>query len=471
MQDCLESTKRQGNEFQLFLYYSSTGKPVYQLFPNAKIKHKLSQKFRNIHEKEVRRILGSFSCKTIPSVKDPDQLFSQLILPHIKKSIAIVLQPHLSVINKRLSEISDAVNCVLELGRLGKTKVAFDLSESIENTLSNFDFKIDDGIKMSARSKGSGLQAATILASLKWIGMEEKHLSRETIWLLEEPESYLHPDLAKSCAAIIDDLSDCNKVIITTHALSFVGKNPDFIYETKIEESKTQIKQCQTYSEATASIRKSLGLKYSDFFQLGSANLFVEGVSDREILTWALGQVRPHKGKNEFPILRNATIMDFTGVSSLRDFLKHSYDFIRNESAVFVVFDGDPAGVDTTNALNGFFSNKSIPFSPNKDYVVLPNGFPIEGLFPDKFISEIHDSHPGWFSNFNADMNGKILAFSIKDGNKGSMQRSLMLRSEKETEEKGNYAWAKDFISLFQLAENQLAKKIADLHSAGVWQS
>ncbi len=41
MQDCLESEKRQESTIQLFLYYSSAGKAVYQFFPNAKIKSML----------------------------------------------------------------------------------------------------------------------------------------------------------------------------------------------------------------------------------------------------------------------------------------------------------------------------------------------------------------------------------------------------------------------------------------------
>nr|GEU28470.1 hypothetical protein [Tanacetum cinerariifolium] len=463
MQDCLESEKRQESTIQLFLYYSSAGKAVYQFFPNAKIKNKLTQNFRSLHLQAVQKILSEFSCKTIPSVKDPEQLFSTLLLPFIKRSVAVVLQPHLPQIRNALDEVSSAVNTVIELGKLKNIRVGIDVDENIDRMLSNFDFHIDDGIKTSANSKGSGLQAATILSSLKWIGTEERKNGRETIWLLEEPESYLHPELAKSCVAIIEDLSELNHVVITTHAVSFVGHQPDQIYEVAIGSAGTIAKQCQTYSEATSSIRKSLGLRYSDFFQLGKANLLVEGVSDREILSWALSRIKPHRGKNEFPLLRQATIMDFTGVSSLKDFLKHSYDFIRNEVATFIILDGDEAGVDAANALNRFFSNKAIPFSPNKDYAVLPKGFPIEGLFPDKFIVEMHENHPGWFSNFNADMHMNVLAFSLKDGSKGSMQRALMARAEKETEEVGNYVWAKEFILLFQLAEKQLARKIEEI--------
>ncbi|WP_432381192.1 ATP-dependent nuclease [Duganella sp. P38] len=286
---------------------------------------------------------------------------------------------------------------------------------------------------------------------------------RQTIWLLEEPESYLHPNLAKSCHEIIDDLSKQNCVVITTHSISFIGQDPAHIYETAVGPNGTLLKQCRTYSEATSSIRKAIGLRYSDFFQLGSANIFVEGVSDREILTWALNKVKPNKGKNQFPLLRSATIMDFTGVSSLKDFLKHSYDFIRNEVAIFVVFDGDDAGVEATDALNGFFTNKSIPFNANKDYAVLPKGFAIEGLFPQEFIKDLNDKHPSWFRKFNADIHGNILGFSIRDGNKSSAQRALMAKAEEESEKTGNYVWAKEFVNLFQVAEKQLETKIENL--------
>lgn len=467
MQDCLEAEKRQDSTFQLFLYYSTAGKPVYQFFPNAKIKNKATHNFRVLHLQALQLILGKFSCKVIPSVKDPEELFSKILLPFIKCTVAEVLHPHLPQIKSALDEISDSINAVLELAKLKKIQVAIDVAENIDSMLSNFNFYIDDGIKTSASSKGSGVQAATILASLKWVGLEEKKNGRETIWLLEEPESYLHPELAKCCVAIIEDLSELNCVILTTHAISFVGNKPEQIYEATIGGGVTTVKQCQTYSEATSSIRKSLGLRYSDFFQLGKFNLLVEGVSDREILSWAINQIKPNKGKNNFPMLRQATIIDFTGVSSLKDFLKHSYDFIRNEVSTFIIFDGDEAGVEAANALNRFFSNKSIPFGPNRDYAVLPKGFPIEGLFPNDFIVEMYENHPGWFSNFNADIHGKVLAFSLKDGSKGSMQRAMMTRAEKETAKTGNYAWAKEFIGLFNIAETQLALKAEQIYPSG----
>lgn len=461
--DCLEVPKRVENIFQLFLYYSTTGKPVYQFFPNGKIKSKLSQRFRHQHNEAVRHVLNAFVCKNIPSVKDPEALFAALLLPYIKRSIAVVLEPHLPKIKRRLDEIADSINQVFKIGRLANISTALDVAGTIENTLSSFDFLLDDGIRMHARAKGSGLQAATILSSLKWIGAEERSRGRETIWLLEEPESYLHPELAKSCSLIIDDLSSSNTVVVTTHAVSFVGQNPIYIFETSASDTGTNIKQCRTYSEATASIRKALGLRYSDFFQLGRVSLLVEGVSDREILKWALHQIKPKKGNNELPLVRSATIMDFTGVTSLKDFLKHSYDFIRLEAATFTIFDGDEAGVDAANALNRYFSNKSIPFSVNKDYAVLPRGFPIEGLFPSAFISEMHEKHPTWFSVYNADINGTVLAFSIKDGSKSSMQNALMARAEEETTRAGNFFWAKDFIKLFALAETELNKKLREL--------
>ncbi|WP_432381191.1 AAA family ATPase [Duganella sp. P38] len=177
MQNCLEAENRQDDIFQIYLYYSSTGKPVYQFFPNVKIKNKLAHSFKTLHQRALRLVLASFCCKSIPSVKDPSALFSTILLPFIKKSVALVLEPHLPKIKSQLDEISNGVNSVLSARKLPNIKTAFDISETIENTLSNFDFQIDDGLRMSAKSKGSGLQAAAILASLKWIGAEEKKLA------------------------------------------------------------------------------------------------------------------------------------------------------------------------------------------------------------------------------------------------------------------------------------------------------
>ncbi|WP_210679054.1 hypothetical protein, partial [Pseudomonas chlororaphis] len=45
------------------------------------------------------------------------------------------------------------------------------------------------------------------------------------IWLIEEPETYMHPSLAYQSSKILDQLSSISNVIKTTHSLSFMPQS------------------------------------------------------------------------------------------------------------------------------------------------------------------------------------------------------------------------------------------------------
>lgn len=113
---------------------------------------------------------------------------------------------------------------------------------------------------------------------------KKKEEDKNLIWLIEEPESFLHPELTRSCNKIFDNLKDHAYVILTTHSLSFVNQDTrKVIGIEKNSEGHTTNNKFKTFLEATKKIRDSLGVRFSDFFSLDNYNLFLEALPTKNI--------------------------------------------------------------------------------------------------------------------------------------------------------------------------------------------
>ncbi|SER88957.1 ATP-dependent nuclease [Giesbergeria anulus] len=455
MHNYLEITKKPTTDFQIYLYFSKNGTPTYKIFPNEKAKNKYQATLKKQESDAINILLNQFICHYIPSSKNIYSLYETLLLPFIKSKIADELQEKTTLIQSKLNEISSNINNQLTEAAIDNLKIEISIPDnSIEKIISSFSLNISDPETTEISKKGMGIQSTTMLSSFLWITKEEIKKGKSVIWLIEEPESYLHPKLATSCEKIINNLQKESLVILSTHALAFVSKNPTNTIGTTIDENKnTRFIKYKTYTKATESIRNSLGVKFGDYFNLGIYNCFVEGESDREIFKWVLEKIPA--SNNELEYARQCEFMDLDGVSGIESFMKSNYYIINNERAVITIIDGDDAGIRVRKILQGFFGEKKIPFEANKDFISLPTGFSIEGLFPPEWIIEIHKENPKWFKNFSVDMNGKIQPFEIEDAKKRTIQELLMKKAGNES----NTKWANQFIQILTSLDKLLLLK------------
>lgn len=454
----LEEPKEASSSFSLYLSFAKSGKPLYRFFSNEKMKKEFQAQFSRKQIIAVNILLDTFVCHYVPSSKSIGDLYSTLLLPFIKRSVTRVLSDKVTEINSNLSEISKALDSQLEIAGLSHIKSHFSLpNNSIEQLIDRFEFHLSDPNKTSIDRKGMGIQASAILASFLWITKEELNLKKRTIWLIEEPESYLHPQLAESCHRMLEQLRSESLLVTTTHSLGFVAQDPRKVVGTELNKDHTRIIQYSSYVEATSSIRNALGVRFSDYYNLGLLNVFVEGKSDRETFQWFLDLVKPdYDGNFKWPCVRSAEFLDFTGVSGMEGFMKATYEFIANERPVVTILDGDPAGDKTRRALQGYLGNKKIQFHANKDFISLHTGFSLEGLFPHEWIVEAHDNNPDWFGDdYAVDVEGKLQPFSIKN-EKSKIQLRTYLR-EKANEQQ-ELDWISRFKQVFDMLENALSE-------------
>ena len=223
----LEEPKPIESSFSLYLYFAKSGAPMYRFFSNEKMKKGVSGAVSHKQKAAVNALLEKFVCHYVPSSKSIGDLYSSLLLPFIKRSVASVLKDKIKDINDNLSEISQTLDEQLRLAGLTHITSHFSLpNESLEELIDRFEFHLSDPNKTEIDRKGMGIQASAILASFLWITKEEAKISKNTIWLIEEPESYLHPELAESCHRMLEKLRSESLLVTTTHSLGFVNQDP-----------------------------------------------------------------------------------------------------------------------------------------------------------------------------------------------------------------------------------------------------
>ncbi len=450
----LQGTKRTDSQLNLTLYFTETNTPVYSFFPNIKRPKAGAQaaQYSRTHIDLLNRLLSGFSLHYVPSAKSVNQIYLELLTPFLRRKVSKVIEPYLSQIDDSLKEAADALNAELKKAQLTNYEASFSLpGQSIEALVSGFDLMIADPQKTPIHQKGMGIQTTALLAAFRWITKQETAEGREVLWLLEEPESYLHPHLASNCNSILENLAEDAAVVKTTHSMAFVPQDPKYVSGTSLNaKNRTEIVSYKTFSEAVSAIRTALGIKFSDFYNLAIFNIFVEGPTDRELFGWVLSKLP----KEAYPLsfVRQAKFEDFGGVTHLSGFLRATYQFIRLEHACVTVFDGDDAGEKARKELQAYFGQNSIPFEANKHFVSVRSRFAIEGLFPDDWIKDIYKEHLSWFDSYAVDAEGQLEPFKIKDERKSSVQGKMVSRAEEESD----LNWASRFIKVFQVIDSAL---------------
>ena len=279
-----------------------------------------------------------------------------------------------------------------------------------------FGLSVTDTVKTNYTQKGRGIQAAIFYASLNWVDERIRDDGNIPFWLIEEPESYMHPELAKNCRLMLSMIAKKSMMVISTHSMQFLPREPSGIHSFILKESATNISRFIKYDEACNALKKSLGLRFSDYYSLGDYNVLLEGKWDAYVIRETLDHVSKIS-ESQFPKLSSAILIEKDGVSALVGFIRAVYDHVRKEVAAVTVFDGDEAGVHARKELQGFFSRRG-EFQSNIDFVSARSGYPMEGIFPDAWIKQCQAEHSGWFKTWSEDPSGIVEPFEIEDDKK-----------------------------------------------------
>lgn len=452
----LESELHNPSEFTIYLTFNENS-PNYQLHSNVKKKADKSGHYSQKQKNIITKVLDHFSVHYIASEKSVKEVFNNLITPLISIELGKKLLENKSVINSVFEGTSKTISKHLnECDLSGFEFTIRPPEDQFSKMIKGFEFLLKDSIETNIFEKGMGIQTASLLACFLWVTEQEKLVEKQVIWLLEEPESFLHPSLSETHKKLLDRLRRMSIVINSTHSLQFVPQDPLKVLGSVIEGNKTKINKFKTYSDATKSLRDTLGIEFSHFFNLGLYNVFCEGQTDRKYFLEIIKNI-PEEFNGEtlnFNILKSGEtkFLDFGGTSHLGGFLRATFEFIQKERPSVSVFDGDSAGTKEVSNLNGFFGNKGIPFNSNREYILLKKDFEIEYYFPDEWLKEIYSDHFGWYESFILDVENNISLLEIKDSNKESFQKEIF----KRIAESVDFEWLIKWLPILNTIENSL---------------
>jgi len=146
---------------------------------------------------------------------------------------------------------------------------------------------LNDGIISDATLKGSGTQRLLIFCLLKLIAEQRRDKrSKDTIFLIDEPDLHLHPQLQKQIKVITERLSTNYPVIVATHSHLMIGKKVPTIGVIKKIYRESGVVKSEDISNEEKLFRELftyLGYVPSDFL-LPDNIILVEGKFDKQFL-------------------------------------------------------------------------------------------------------------------------------------------------------------------------------------------
>ncbi len=223
----------------------------------------------------------------------------------------------------------------------------------------------ENNFKINATELGGGFQNALVIAILK--AFEERKKSG-AIFLIEEPEMFLHPQMQRSLYSTLRKIGETNQIIYTTHSPHFVTI-PEYDEITLIKKVDGQTNKAKSTliktKELEEKFRKELDPERNEMF-FAKKILLVEGDTEKLAL--------PEYAKREVLDIDNngATIIEVGGKRNLLAFA----DLASSFGIPFgIVYDIDSSDIRDkaeelkfNELLDGYENDKTKVWKLNKNY-------------------------------------------------------------------------------------------------------
>jgi predicted ATP-dependent endonuclease of OLD family len=185
--------------------------------------------------------------------------------------------------------------------------------------------------------KGTGYRRLFMVARFRFLA--EKNKGKNITYLIEEPETFLHPSAQEDLLNAFRDLSSDNQIILTTHSPVFVGAtNLNSVILCKKElQSVYEFATAETENEFIDKIVLELGIKPS--YNLKDHHkkiVFVESSNDSKFYDIVCQQIlgSPLLG------LEKILVLPFGGGEDIESFLNIEY-FGKSGRELFLIIDSD----------------------------------------------------------------------------------------------------------------------------------
>ncbi|UTE76757.1 ATP-dependent endonuclease [Rossellomorea sp. KS-H15a] len=278
------------------------------------IKNARAKKIERIKmtEKEIKEYLDSFSFFFIESINiSTPQVINNIIddiydleyaksqFRGAKKELKDAFDKYVEGLDSILQQLADEINPKFKEYK-ENWGVGFDIPNDIKKfrdlITDDIDFYINDRSNKRIDGKGAGLQRlAHILLHFKII---EKIKNKNVIFLIDEPDVYLHEGLQKKLYRDLKQLGKHVQTFVTTHSQIFIDTyRLENVYLLELQISSQYFKRRKrdysiletklvNFNEDTGKekIREYLGISIEDYEVLQQYNILVEGETDKKYI-------------------------------------------------------------------------------------------------------------------------------------------------------------------------------------------
>ncbi|MCE5176499.1 MAG: AAA family ATPase [Caldisericales bacterium] len=338
--------------------------------------------------------------------------------PHYKTLFKLFTKGIENELNKIQKHFDDSIEDFSEkiknnlVAKLNKnveinSRIIFDINKAYSESI--FEIKDEQENKfIPIGMKGAGIKRLFVISLLEAIN--ETGNNENIVYLIEEPETYLHPSAQEELFNVLKELSVKSQVFVTTHSPFIAGKTSmqSIVLARKDNLNPKYITKKDMEYELYNEIADDLGIKPYILDKNADYIIFVEGSSDKVFIESSFEKLTGQK-------LSNMSIfVIFGGGDSIASFITLEY-FKKTNSSHFdfsVVLDGDKIIVDNK-------SNRKIFEAVNKfcqDYsghLEILEKYNIENYCHPKIICEISSKLPFSKDDLNKFDHKKSMASQI----------------------------------------------------------
>jgi putative ATP-dependent endonuclease of the OLD family len=250
-------------------------------------------------------------------------------LKQVEKEIEMEMQIEATSIKGYMNEYVSSLNNV-------EIKPIINWKDAIKSVEVSFQFD-GDAKPIPMSHKGTGYRRLFMVARFRFLA--EKNKGKNITYLIEEPETFLHPSAQEDLLSAFRDLSSDNQIIITTHSPVFAGATNfnSVILCKKDAQSVYEFANAGKENEFIDKIVEELGIKPS--YNLKDHHekiVFVESPNDSKFYEIVCQKLI---GSN---LLRNkkVLVLPFGGGEDIESFLNIDY-FDNSGRELYLIIDSD----------------------------------------------------------------------------------------------------------------------------------
>ncbi|MFV0182522.1 ATP-binding protein [Empedobacter falsenii] len=277
--------------------------------------------------------------------------------------------------------------------------------DAIKSVDVSFQFNGDDKF-IPMTHKGTGYRRLFMVARFRYLAQKSK--GNNIIYLIEEPETFLHPTAQQDLLNALKELSNENQVVTTTHSPVFAGAThiEGVVLCTKTTQSNYENAIEGNEREFLFKIIDELGIKPS--FNLRDNHesiLFVESTNDMKFYDIICRKLL------DFNLIGNSKVLvlPFGGGADIDSFLNLDY-FDNSGRKLFLLIDSDKQQnkQDSQNQKAQDYINRK---QNAQAYVIFRSC--IENYYHPRCIERVYDCEEGTFPYFTPEDNVKTIIKNI----------------------------------------------------------